>query len=495
LEKCHFSEIANIKIRLFYWISLLLSFHLVSIWSYSLLMYFKNKDQIPPILNLKALFCKSFTNLAMIINFSVQNFASIKDKQILSFEADKSTHLEDTYVQKTKTGHRLLKLGLIYGANASGKTNIINSLYFLRSIVMNPINNKTDKLIFNPFLLDDITPNENTFLSIEFIQNETKYFYEVELNRAAIVKEALFQYKQKKSNIFRRTTDLKNQFTEIEFGSKIKIDKTYKKTLGSNTLWNNTVLAGFLKTNIELKELKEVVEWFAGIGSMPSNLTTLPKDIFQEILGHINNDKDFFVNFLRMADFNISNLLVNVDADDDDKLNSIINELNLSDQQINKVKEKLQKSIEFEHLIDGRKYALPYEAQSDGTKKFLILSYYLFALLKSPYCAVLLIDELEASLHPELYTHFLMTFLMNSKNSQILATTHNREILNNKDVFRDDAIWITNKNNQSCSTELYSLADFDTSVIRDTTNRLNAYKSGKLGGVPNLGDYFIDLAK
>ena len=458
-------------------------------------MYFKNKDQIPPILNLKALFCKSFTNLAMIINFSVQNFASIKDKQILSFEADKSTHLEDTYVQKTKTGHRLLKLGLIYGANASGKTNIINSLYFLRSIVMNPINNKTDKLIFNPFLLDDITPNENTFLSIEFIQNETKYFYEVELNRAAIVKEALFQYKQKKSNIFRRTTDLKNQFTEIEFGSKIKIDKTYKKTLGSNTLWNNTVLAGFLKTNIELKELKEVVEWFAGIGSMPSNLTTLPKDIFQEILGHINNDKDFFVNFLRMADFNISNLLVNVDADDDDKLNSIINELNLSDQQINKVKEKLQKSIEFEHLIDGRKYALPYEAQSDGTKKFLILSYYLFALLKSPYCAVLLIDELEASLHPELYTHFLMTFLMNSKNSQILATTHNREILNNKDVFRDDAIWITNKNNQSCSTELYSLADFDTSVIRDTTNRLNAYKSGKLGGVPNLGDYFIDLAK
>jgi len=431
----------------------------------------------------------------MIINFSVQNFESIKDKQTLSFEADKSTHLEDTYVQKTKTGHRLLKLGLIYGANASGKTNIFKSLHFLRLLVTNPVNNKTDKLTVNPFLLDDKTPNENTFLSIEFIQNETKYYYEVELNRAAIVKEALFQYKPKKSNIFRRTTDLKNQFTEIEFGSKIKIDKTYKKTLESNTLWNNTVLAGFLKTNIELKELKEVVEWFAGIGSIPSNLNSLPKEYFQIILNRINKEKDFFLNQLRKADFNIFNLLVNVDADVDDKLNSFINELNLSDQQINKVKEKSQKSIEFEHLIDGRKFALPYEAQSDGTKKFLILSHYLFVLLKSPQGSVLLIDELEASLHPELYTHFLMTFLLNSKNSQILATTHNREILNNKDVFRDDAIWITNKNNQSCSTELYSLADFDTSVIRDTTNRLNAYKSGKLGGVPNLGDYFIDLAK
>lgn len=432
----------------------------------------------------------------MIISFSVRNFESIKDKQTLSFEADKSTHLEDTYIVKTETGHRLLKLGLVYGANASGKSNLIKSLHFFRSLVMNPANNKTDELRVNPFLLNDKTPNENTFLSIEFIQHKVKYFYEVELNRAAIAKEALFQYKPKKSNIFRRTSNLKNQFTEIEFGSKIKIDKTFKKTLEANTLWNNTVLAGFLKTNIELKELKEVVDWFDGIGSIPSNFTTLPKNHFQYILHHINKDNAFFLNLLRKADFNITNLLINVDAEVGNKINNMTNELNLSDQQINSVKEKSPKSIEFEHLIDGKKYALPYEAQSDGTKKFLILSYYLFMLLKSPdSSAILLIDELEASLHPELYMHFLMTFLMNSKNSQILATTHNREILNNKDVFRDDAIWITDKNNSTCSTELYSLADFDSSVIRDTTNRLNAYKSGKLGGVPNLGDYFMDFAK
>jgi hypothetical protein len=73
-----------------------------------------------------------------------------------------------------------------------------------------------------------------------------------------------------------------------------------------------------------------------------------------------------------------------------------------------------------------------------------------------------------------------------------IATTHNREILNNRDLFRDDAIWFTDKNEDS-ATELYSLADFDSSVVRDTTNVLNAYKSGKLGGVPNLGDYYINL--
>src|SRR5690606_36997034 len=91
-----------------------------------------------------------------------------------------------------------------------------------------------------------------------------------------------------------------------------------------------------------------------------------------------------------------------------------------------------------------------------------------------------------------LYLHFLLSFLLNSKNSQIIATTPNREILDNKDIFRNDAIWFTDKQD-SCATELYSLADFDSSVVRNTTNILNAYKIGKLGATPNLGDTFIEL--
>ena len=83
--------------------------------------------------------------------------------------------------------------------------------------------------------------------------------------------------------------------------------------------------------------------------------------------------------------------------------------------------------------------------------------------------------------------------MVNSKKSQIIATTHNREILNNKDIFRNDAIWFTDKT-ETCSTELYSLSDFDSSIIRDTSNVYNAYKIGKLGGVPNLGDYYIDIS-
>ena len=103
------------------------------------------------------------------------------------------------------------------------------------------------------------------------------------------------------------------------------------------------------------------------------------------------------------------------------------------------------------------------------------------------------IDELETSLHPDLFSHFILSFLMNSKSSQLIATTHNREILDNRDIYRNDAIWFTDKN-ESSATELYSLSDFDSSVIRNTSSVYNAYKIGKLGGVQNTGDVYIDLS-
>ena len=86
----------------------------------------------------------------------------------------------------------------------------------------------------------------------------------------------------------------------------------------------------------------------------------------------------------------------------------------------------------------------------------------------------------------------MLSFLLNDKKSQLIATTHNREILDNKDIFRNDAIWFTDKQKGS-ATQVYSLADFDSTVIRNTTNILNAYKTGKLSATPNLGDTFIDL--
>ncbi len=431
----------------------------------------------------------------MIINFSIKNFGSIKDKQTLTFEADKSDHLENSYIIHTN-GLRLLKIALIYGANASGKTTILKALEFLRKIVLEPETKKTDELDFQPFLFDSETPNQNSVISIEFIANDTKYFYEVEFFRKAVVNETLNFYNPNKANVYKRTTDINNQFTEIKFGNKIKIDKTIEKNLEANTLWNNTVLGGFLKTNVDVKELKEAVEWFKNyLRPLIFTKTQLEGFVTSKIdKGELS--KLDVINILKKADFHISDIVIQEEEKEipDGFIEFVKKQLKASDNEVKKLEEKgkiTSVNIEFEHTVNQTKYTLPIEMESEGTKRFYGFAGLLALLIKNS--TAFPIDELESSLHPDLYAHFILSFLLNTDKSQIIATTHNREILDNKDIFRNDAIWFTDKN-EKCSTELFSLADFDSSIVRNTTNIYNAYKSGKLKATPNLGDNFIDLS-
>ena len=430
----------------------------------------------------------------MILNFSIQNFGSIKDRQTLTFEADKSDHLENSYVIHTN-GLRILKIALIYGANASGKTTILKALDFLRDIVLEPKTKKTDELDFQPFLFDSETPNQNAVISIEFLANDNKYFYEVAFFKKAVVYEVLNFHNPKKANIYKRTTDIKNEFTEITFGSKIKIDKTIEKNLEANTLWNNTVLGGFLKTNIDIKELKEVVEWFKNYLYPLIDTKTQLEGFVTSKIDQGELTKFDVINILKKADFNISDILIqeNEQVIPDGFIELVKKQLKAHDSEVKKLEEKgkiTSVSIEFEHTVNQAKYTLPIELESQGTRRFYGFAGLLALLIKNS--TSFPIDELESSLHPDLYTHFILSFLLNSNKSQIIATTHNREIFDNKDIFRNDAIWFTDKN-ENGSTELYSLADFDSSIVRNTTNIYNAYKSGKLKATPNVGDNFIDL--
>ena len=427
----------------------------------------------------------------MIVNFSVRNFGSIKDRQTLSFEANKSKHLEDHYIINTKTNHRLLKIGLIYGANASGKTSVLKSIEFLRDLVLDPLDKKNEQFEYSPFLFDKNTPKLSSEFSLEFIQKDKKYRYEVEFNKQAVLREELYHYNPKKANIFKRNTDTENQFSEIKFGNKFSIDKSFKKTLESNTLWNNTTLGGYLKTNIEIKELKDVLDWFGNYLAQLVLTDTQLEGFITSKIKSSNLKKENIVRILSKADFNISNINISEESKNiDSKMFKVFEALDLSDDRIEEFKRQPLLKLEFEHTIGETKFSLPFEDESQGTQRYYGFAGLLAMLIKDS--MLIPIDELESSLHPDLFIHFLLSFLMNSKSSQIIASTHNREVLNNRDIFRDDVIWFTDKT-QNCSTELYSLADFDTSVIRDTSNVFNAYKIGKLGGVPNLNDYYIDL--
>ncbi|MCL2683275.1 MAG: ATP-binding protein [Bacteroidales bacterium] len=435
----------------------------------------------------------------MLINFSVQNFGSIKDKQTLSFEADKSTHLEDYYVINTN-GLRLLKLALIYGTNASGKTTILRAFDFFGDIVLNSQEQKTQSLDFKPFLFNPNTPKQNTIFNIDFIRNNIRYLYEVELNQKSIVRETLSYAKNLKNaksafDIFVRTTDSEKQLTNIVFNSKIKIDKAYLKVLIANTLWNNTVLGGFLKTNVELKELTDVTNWFKKYLKPTIYTRTNLDNFITEFIDEGKIDKTAILDILKKADFNISNIFIK--KEDEDIPDMFIDFFEKLDgvpkdkiQELKNNKKITTFNLKFEHTIKNKPYSLPFKDESQGTQRYYGFAGLLYLLIENS--TLFPIDELECSLHPDLYQHFLLSFLANTKHSQLITTTHNREILSNKDIFRNDVIWITDKDNENYATELYSLADFDTKVIRDTTNVLNAYKLGKLGGVPNLGSYYIN---
>ncbi|EJU29085.1 MULTISPECIES: AAA family ATPase [Capnocytophaga] len=412
----------------------------------------------------------------MIVNFSIQNFGSIKGKQTLSFEADASEHLENTYVV-CAAGKRLLKLALIYGANASGKTTVLKALDFLRDLVVNPKEKKTDMLDFSPYLFDANTPEQPTELSIAFVHEEVYYEYEVAFTRQSVIREVLYVYDPEKTLVYERTTDTEGQLTKINFGYPITLDKSAQQVLELNTLWNNTVLGGFLKTNISFEELRQVTDWF---GSYLKPIIAPDTKLDTYITNKIDEKKltkGEVLEILKKADFNISDIVIR-------KKEEIVPEDLLI---FFKGQVEIKGRIIIQHTINDTHYNLPMEQESEGTKRFYGFAGLLALLIKSP--TVFPIDELESSLHPDLYTHFLLSFLQNAKQSQLIATTHNRELLADKDIFRDDVIWFTDKS-KDCATDLYSLADFDTSTIK---NILNAYKIGKFSGVPRLSDTFIDV--
>ncbi|MCC8114265.1 MAG: ATP-binding protein [Bacteroidales bacterium] len=230
------------------------------------------------------------------------------------------------------------------------------------------------------------------------------------------------------------------------------------KALNLNTLWNNTMIGGYLKTNIECQPLREVHKWMKGY----LHHLILPKEnLTQYISNKIYQgciDKDVMVPLLQQADFNVSDIEVS-------RLGEGQYDVRLSHQ--------------------GK--ALPFKLESLGTQRYYGLAGLLYLMIKEP--SAFMIDELDESLHPDLYQHLLLAFCVNAHGSQLIASTHNRELLSNSDVYRNDMIHFTNRSEDS-TTQLYRLSDFDRDLDFATEDILSIYNAGRFGAVPILGDYW-----
>ena len=421
----------------------------------------------------------------MIVEFKVKNFLSIKNEQVLSFEATADKTLED-YFTVTKGKHRLLKIALIFGPNASGKTNILMALDFLRKTVLNIPMDKTSATGFIPFLLDENSKNRFGVFDLSFYAGRMFYNYHLEINSDFINNETLTYYPGiRPAVIFNRTYERKKDLTQIDFGSKVKLKTTDKELIRGNTIRNMSVIAAYSKLNIEFPELDGVSKYFLHnmleLVTPKSNLRNWTSNQVEQSLDF----KNFIVNLLNNADFNISDIHIETEKKSpDDKLTDLYS---MAFENLflyaNKFKEKKLKYIH--ETKDNKEVALPAELESAGTNRYFGLSGVLFEALKNDKC--LLIDEIDSSLHPDLVIHFINTFLANSREAQLVCTTHDLNILSEQDNLRRDIIWFTQKQTDG-ATELYSLADFKH---RKVLSFINAYKAGKFGAKPNLGSVFL----
>lgn len=430
----------------------------------------------------------------MIAEFSIENFFSIKSAQKISFEPSADTFMSDEYSYEVKDGVRLLKVGIIYGANASGKTNILKAIEFFKMLVLRMPKDRNEKTGVVPFMLDDASRNEMTKMSMVFYINQSKYILSFELDARHIHSETLIVYDSiRPTRLYSRSYDAATDSTTIDFGVNLKMTKKSQDVISGNTINNCSVLAAFGKSNVERTRLNDVYDYFAkqirdvlAPGMMLSRFvkSQLDKDETGDL-------KKFILSFLKASDFNIEDVVLHKE---EEPITPIFEQLILKFPMDKDEKEEVLRigkikylDLIFRHKAGDKVYDLSEEYESNGTMRFLGMAVILNSLLKTD--RFVPVDEVETSIHYELLAYFIKVFLANSDGtSQMLLTTHDINLLN-EDFIRRDTIWFTDKDELG-ETKLVRLS---TLGLHKNLSPYNAYKQGKLVKLPFLGSQYINL--
>lgn len=425
----------------------------------------------------------------MIQSLSIQNFLSFKEEVTFSFEATKDKKLEDHHVVEVAKGVRLLKLGIVYGANASGKSNLLNAFDFLKDFWFTTTDSKDEDTGVIPFLLDAKTSKEPSKFNLVFFVGSIKYLYILEISEDYVLFEKLDYYPgAQPANIFERK--LKNNVSEIIVGPKIKVSKVAKNEINIKCLPNMSFFAAYNQVNTQIKEIHLAMDWMSNQFMETIEPKTRLVNYVEGIISENSEIKENILSYLQKSDFNISNINVEIEKEGiPDFIISNILESNVPTEEKERIKKERTINITkttFEHKVINEDqsesyFNLPIELQSEGTLRIFGLSGAILTTLKRN--AFLAIDEIESKLHPRLIEYVIERFLRESDRSQLLLTTHYDGLLEEDDLLRKDNIWFTEKK-EDASTELYSLSDFK--AVNRITSIQKAYKYGKFGAIPNI---------
>lgn len=423
----------------------------------------------------------------MLIEFTIKNYRSIKERQSFSMVKAKGNELENTnsFLPETPGSIALLRSAAIYGANAAGKSNIIRAMMDMESIVRNSASSQQegDDIPVTPFLFNETCASEPTEFEIVFISEGIRYQFGFCATKAQITEEWLIAYpKGRPQRWYSRAFNKNKKASEYKFSDYL---------LGQKSVWQAATRknALFLSTAIQLNsdQLKPVFNWFKEV-LRPANVGGWGPG-FTASLCEKEDTRTQVLEFLRAADFNIHDIRIDKEKFDPDSL---------PDDFPASVREKLIKEMKDKELIDiktihktesGCLVPLDFEEESDGTQKFFSFAGPWLDVLKNGY--VLVIDELHDNLHPKMVQYLVSLFhnkKTNPKNAQLIFTTHETWILS-QDNFRRDQIWFCEKDSQQ-ATSLYPLTDF--SPRKDRENIGLGYLSGRYGALPFVRTFDLE---
>lgn len=428
----------------------------------------------------------------MIQELKIKNFMSFRDEVTLSFEATKDKTFEDSHIVEVAPGVRLLRFAMVYGANASGKTNLLFALVFLHDFVFYKPDDIEEETGSEPFRLDAATPNEPTEFSIKFYVDDIRYWYELKLDQQKVLLERLYYYNSvQPTKLFERTW--RDGESVLDFNSTVvKISQAAKEELSLKCLPNMSFFAARKQVNVAMKEIDAAREWFRnGILPMVKPQTRMFEYASEKMLEN-SVLKEYLLDFIHRADFNISD--VKTDVIKQPIPQKVLNLMLQDDGAPNEVKERLTKDkaydeirTNFVHKVHNSRgeesYVLPDEYQSDGTKRTIGVEAAIFEAVRKQ--AMLFIDEIESSLHPDLVEFIIEQFLSQRNRAQLLVTTHYDPLLNTvgDDLIRKDSVWFTEKD-ETGNTDLYSLVEFKG--LNRISSLQKAYRNGVFGALPNI---------
>lgn len=397
----------------------------------------------------------------MLCQFTVKNYKSIRDEMTFDMQAAAVSEHENNII-RDKDGELFLPISAIYGPNGGGKSNVLEAMHTLASKVLRPLYATGDKeeriflqkrLLIEPFAFSKETKSQPTEFEIFFRTEIAEYRYKLHIMKDVVNYESLDRVKLdtgRRSALFERDTE------------EISLKGVFSKLKASEDLSATLPLLSYLGITYKKNEVvKDVLDWFEyGIDFLNYGN---PIEELRMAVSNSEDVKQLMLDMIQEMDLDIVDF--RVVEDENDRID-----------------------VYTKHLVDGYETELNLLEESSGTRKLFGLMPFIAGCLLTG--TVLVIDELDAKIHPVLLRHIIMMFndmSINKKKAQLIFTSHDLSTMNNE-VFRRDEIWFVAKGNAQ-NSKLYSLVEFKNEKgesVRKDAKFDKQYLEGKYGADPYL---------